>query len=102
MHVRTCPLSGVKRTSLFALQMSADDPKRTFGVGNIGLQSNSISSATAGILAADTQAHRLRRAAAAMEEVREQTCGNSTRFILCSIGSTCAEYFFAGPPEPKH
>ena len=27
---RTCPLSGVKRTSLFALQMSANDPKRTF------------------------------------------------------------------------
>ena len=29
MH-RTCPLSGVKRTCLFALQMSANDPKRTF------------------------------------------------------------------------
>ena len=27
-----CPLSGVKRTCLFALQMSANDPKRTFAV----------------------------------------------------------------------
>jgi hypothetical protein len=27
---RTCPLLGVKQTSLFALQMSAYDPKRTF------------------------------------------------------------------------
>src|SRR5262245_30786787 len=27
---RTCPLSGVKRTCLFALQMSAFDPKRTW------------------------------------------------------------------------
>ena len=26
---RTCPLSGAKRTCLFALQMSAYDPKRT-------------------------------------------------------------------------
>ena len=26
---RTCPLSGVERTSLFALHMSAYDPKRT-------------------------------------------------------------------------
>ena len=26
----TCPLSGVKRTCLFALQMSAYDPKRTW------------------------------------------------------------------------
>src|SRR5262245_3179832 len=28
---RTCPLSGVKRTCLCALQMSAFDPKRTSG-----------------------------------------------------------------------
>ena len=28
----TCPLSGVKRTWRFALQMSAFDPKRTFSV----------------------------------------------------------------------
>jgi hypothetical protein len=28
----TCPLSGVKRTCLFALQMSANDPKRTSAV----------------------------------------------------------------------
>jgi hypothetical protein len=26
---RTCPLSGVKRTWLFAAQMSVNDPKRT-------------------------------------------------------------------------
>ena len=29
-----CPLSGVKRTCLFALQMSANDPKRTFSPKN--------------------------------------------------------------------
>src|SRR5512139_4277558 len=29
---RTCPLSGVKQTSLFAAQMSAYDPKRTSAV----------------------------------------------------------------------
>src|SRR6476646_2662840 len=29
---RTCPLSGVKRTSLFALQMSAFNPKRALVV----------------------------------------------------------------------
>jgi len=28
---RTCPLLGVKRTCPFALHMSANDPKRTFG-----------------------------------------------------------------------
>jgi len=27
-----CPLSGVKQTSLFALHLSAYDPKRTFGI----------------------------------------------------------------------
>ena len=29
---RGCPLSGVKRTCVFALQMSAYDPKRTFAM----------------------------------------------------------------------
>ena len=33
---RTCPLLGVKRTSLFALHMSAYDPKRAFA--KIGLR----------------------------------------------------------------
>ena len=28
----TCPLSGAKRTSLFAVRTSAYDPKRTLGV----------------------------------------------------------------------
>jgi hypothetical protein len=28
-HTVECPLSGVKRTCPFALQMSANDPKRT-------------------------------------------------------------------------
>ena len=30
-----CPLSGVKRTCLFASQMSAFDPKRTFNLKDI-------------------------------------------------------------------
>jgi hypothetical protein len=30
MSLFTCPLLGVKRTCLFALQMSAFDPKRTW------------------------------------------------------------------------
>jgi hypothetical protein len=34
----TCPLSGVKRTFLFALQMSAFDPKRTFEVQSMNVR----------------------------------------------------------------
>ena len=35
---RECPLSGVKRTSLIRVLMSANDPKRTFEFRNIGLR----------------------------------------------------------------
>jgi len=31
-----CPLLGVKRTCRFALQMSANDPKRTSALRNVG------------------------------------------------------------------
>ena len=34
---RTCPLSGVKRTCPFALQMSAFDPKRTLNLKTIAV-----------------------------------------------------------------
>ena len=37
-----CPLSGVKRTCLFALHMSAFDPKRTLGLTSVSILSRFI------------------------------------------------------------
>jgi hypothetical protein len=82
-----CPLSGVKRTSQFALQMSDYDPKHPFAVSLYGLKTGCFE-----ILCAS-----IRPSIGTEQSIPEEV--NYSKIVVCV--PVMNEMQFLLPPEPR-